>query len=255
MWLSKPDFVGSFETNDFVYFVFRETAVEYINCGKIVYSRIARVCKNDKGALVLKDNWTTYLKARLNCSVPGEYPFYYNEIQSVFYLKSESTIYGVFSTPPNSISGSAVCSFDMEGIEEAFNGPFKKQQRLDSAWGPITNDHSTFQCRENPSGEQSTSRDFQLVDKAVQPVTDQPIYQVRLLLGGKKMEVFLVLKSFFVGQETLIRYTHIVVDIVEIKYQESPVHILFVATENGKIKKISFNRKRREACLVSGLWR
>ena len=34
-WLNEPQFVGSFETSDFVYFLFRESAVEYINCGKV----------------------------------------------------------------------------------------------------------------------------------------------------------------------------------------------------------------------------
>ena len=32
----------SFEVGEHVYFFFRETAVEYINCGKAVYSRVAR---------------------------------------------------------------------------------------------------------------------------------------------------------------------------------------------------------------------
>lgn len=34
-WLNEPQFVGSFETSDYVYFLFREVAVEYINCGKV----------------------------------------------------------------------------------------------------------------------------------------------------------------------------------------------------------------------------
>lgn len=34
-WLNDPQFVGSFETEDHVYFLFREIAVEYINCGKV----------------------------------------------------------------------------------------------------------------------------------------------------------------------------------------------------------------------------
>lgn len=38
MWLNEPQFVGSFETNSFVYFLFREAAVEYINCGKVSFS-------------------------------------------------------------------------------------------------------------------------------------------------------------------------------------------------------------------------
>lgn len=41
----EPNFVGSFDIGDYVYFFFRESAVEYINCGKAIYSRVARVCK------------------------------------------------------------------------------------------------------------------------------------------------------------------------------------------------------------------
>jgi hypothetical protein len=81
-WLDKPNFVGSFDIGDYVLFFFRETAVEYINCGKSVYSRVARVCKKDTGGKnILSQNWATYLKARLNCSIPGEFPFYFNEIR------------------------------------------------------------------------------------------------------------------------------------------------------------------------------
>ena len=59
-------------------------AVEYMNCGKSVFSRVARVCKNDLGGTrSLNAKWTSFLKARLNCSVPGNYPFYFDEIQDV----------------------------------------------------------------------------------------------------------------------------------------------------------------------------
>ena len=54
LWLSGPDFIASFETRRFVYFLFRETAIEAMNCGKAVYSRIARICKNDDGYDYLK---------------------------------------------------------------------------------------------------------------------------------------------------------------------------------------------------------
>ncbi|CAH2234036.1 jg25597 [Pararge aegeria aegeria] len=84
-WLDKPNFVGSFDVGEYVLFFFRETAVEYINCGKAVYSRVARVCKQDTGGKnILSQNWATYLKARLNCSIPGEFPFYFNEIHHYF---------------------------------------------------------------------------------------------------------------------------------------------------------------------------
>ncbi|GIY96805.1 semaphorin-1A [Caerostris extrusa] len=49
---------------------------------KAVYSRVARVCTKDKGGPhKFRNRWTSFLKARLNCSLPGEFPFYFNEIQ------------------------------------------------------------------------------------------------------------------------------------------------------------------------------
>lgn len=80
---AAPDFVHSFDYEDFVFFFFRETAVEYMNCGKRVYSRVARVCKGDRGGGQARFRyfWTSFLKSRLNCSVPGDYPFYFDEIR------------------------------------------------------------------------------------------------------------------------------------------------------------------------------
>lgn len=98
--------------------------MEYINCGKAVYSRIARVCKKDTGGRsILNQNWATYLKARLNCSISGEFPFYFNEIQAVYQLPNDKTkFYATFATSTNGLVGSAVCSFDINEVQSAFAG-------------------------------------------------------------------------------------------------------------------------------------
>lgn len=136
------------------------------------------MCKNDKGATQhrFSHHWTTFLKARLNCSLPGEFPFYFDEIRKfsklfckalialksgynewfqelfmtlpnfllflflLFFFFKESTsdivegtyghrnerlIYGVFTTPENSIYGSAVCAFRMQDVLDSFDGPFR----------------------------------------------------------------------------------------------------------------------------------
>jgi hypothetical protein len=44
-WLNEPQFVGSFGVSQYVYFFFREVAVEAEGCGRTVYSRVARICK------------------------------------------------------------------------------------------------------------------------------------------------------------------------------------------------------------------
>jgi len=60
--------------------------------------------------------------------------------------------------------------------------------------------------------------------------------------------------GFLQFQEKLSRFTHIVVESVETKFQDDfPVHVIFVATREGSIKKLSFNTKTKETCLVSSL--
>jgi semaphorin 5 len=104
-WINADaNFISSFEYEKHVYFMFRESAVEYINCGKKIYSRIGRVCKNDIGGqFYYRENWTSFMKTRLNCSIPGLFPFYFDELQSVHLVDAISddspTIYATFSTP------------------------------------------------------------------------------------------------------------------------------------------------------------
>ncbi|XP_076322862.1 semaphorin-2A-like isoform X2 [Tachypleus tridentatus] len=135
-WLDKPQFVGSYDIGDYVYFFFRENAIEYINCGKNIFSRVARVCKRDTGGKnILNNNWASFLKARLNCSIPGEFPFYFNEIQGIYKVPDDdSRFYAVFTTSMNGLIGSAICTFSLEAIQEVFNGKFKEQATSSSAW-------------------------------------------------------------------------------------------------------------------------
>lgn len=50
---------------------------------------------------------------------------------------SAQLIYGTFTTPPNSISGSAVCAFSLKDITDAFEGNFKEQAAINANWLPV----------------------------------------------------------------------------------------------------------------------
>lgn len=188
-WLDKPHFVGSFDIGDYVYFFFRESAVEYINCGKNIYSRVARVCKRDTGGKnILNKNWASFLKARLNCSIPGEFPFYFNEIQHVYkHPDDERKFYAVFSTSTNGLMGSAICSYSLDSIQEVFNGKFKEQATSSSAWLPVltskvpeprpglcVNDTQTL-----PDSVLNFIRGHPLMDSAVSHDNAKPVYYKR----------------------------------------------------------------------------
>ncbi|XP_011264749.2 semaphorin-5A [Camponotus floridanus] len=230
-WLNDPQFVGSFETEDHVYFLFRESAVEYINCGKKIYSRIARVCKNDRGGqIMMKDVWTTFSKARLNCSLPGEFPFYYDEIQGAVYHPEEGIIYATFTTPINGIAGSAICAYNMSAIVASFNGPFKYQENAGAAWErrPVAH-HNRQRCgplSSTASHQIMDNQQYQLMDEAVQSTMLGPLHTA-----------------------TLERFTHIAVDVTPTKLHRS-VTVLYVATAAGLIKKISVLPRTQETCIV-----
>ncbi|XP_052461116.1 semaphorin-6A-like isoform X1 [Carassius gibelio] len=141
-WLKEPYFVQAIDYGEFIYFFFREIAMEYNSMGKVVFPRVARVCKNDRGGSqrVLEKQWTSFLKTRLNCSIPGDSHFYFNILQAVtdvLHISGRDVVMATFSTPYNSIPGSAVCAYDMEEIAAAFTGRFKEQKSPDSTWTPV----------------------------------------------------------------------------------------------------------------------
>uniref|UniRef100_A0A3Q1FWU3 Semaphorin-2A n=1 Tax=Acanthochromis polyacanthus TaxID=80966 RepID=A0A3Q1FWU3_9TELE len=237
-WLNEPHFVSVYEIGRFAYFFLRETAVEN-DCGKMVFSRVARVCKNDMGGrFLLEDTWTTFMKARLNCSRSGEIPFYYNELQSTFYLPEQDLIYGIFTTNVNSISASAVCAFNLSSITQAFNGPFRYQENPRTAWLSTPNPIPNFQCgtlEEGGPGGNLTERSLQdaqrlfLMNDVVQPVTVNPL----------------------LTQDNL-RFSKLVVDIVQ--GRDTLYHVMYIGTEYGTIlKALSTTNKSLHGCYLEEL--
>ncbi|XP_075700864.1 semaphorin-6C isoform X4 [Rhinoderma darwinii] len=194
-WLREPHFIHAVEYGNYVYFFFREISMEYTTLGKVTFSRVARVCKNDMGGSprVLEKYWTSFLKARLNCSVPGDSFFYFDVLQSmsdILTINNRPAIIGVFGTQANSITGSGVCAFYMDEIENVFNGKFKEQKTTESAWTPIADDKvpvprpgccagsgngaSYKASNEFPDETLSFIKSFPLLDEAVPSITETP---------------------------------------------------------------------------------
>ncbi|XP_054987610.1 semaphorin-6D isoform X5 [Sorex araneus] len=194
-WIKEPHFLHAIEYGNYVYFFFREIAVEHNNLGKAVYSRVARICKNDMGGSqrVLEKHWTSFLKARLNCSVPGDSFFYFDVLQSItdiIQINGIPTVVGVFTTQLNSIPGSAVCAFSMDDIEKVFKGRFKEQKTPDSVWTAVPEDkvpkprpgccakHGLAEAYETsiefPDETLSFIKSHPLMDSAVPPIADEP---------------------------------------------------------------------------------
>ncbi|KAL0607626.1 Semaphorin-6A [Plecturocebus cupreus] len=234
-WLKEPYFVQAVDYGDYIYFFFREIAVEYNTMGKVVFPRVAQVCKNDMGGSqrVLEKQWTSFLKARLNCSVPGDSHFYFNILQAVtdvIHINGHDVVLATFSTPYNSIPGSAVCAYDMLDIASVFTGRFKEQKSPDSTWTPVPDERVPKPrpgcCAGSSSLEKyATSNEFPddtlnfikthpLMDEAVPSIFNRPWFL-----------------------RTMVRYrlTKIAVDTAAGPYQNHTV--VFLGSEKGIILK------------------
>nr|XP_046241027.1 semaphorin-3D isoform X2 [Scatophagus argus] len=242
-WLNEPEFVGSFSIpdthspdDDKVYFFFKERAVEAGQWDKRLYSRVARVCKNDVGGKrSLINRWTTFLKARLVCSVPGPsgVDTQFDELEDIFVLETKDpqnpTIYGVFSTSSSIFRGSAVCVYSMASIRAAFNGPFAHKEGPDYRWvefkgripypRPGTCPSETYDAlhkstKDFPDEVVSFMRQHQLMWEPVLPLSGRPILT--------KVNADYMLKK-------------IVVDRVEA--EDGAYDVLHVGTDDGKVVK------------------
>lgn len=114
---------------------------------QVVYSRVARICKNDVGGSqrVLEKHWTSFVKARLNCSVPGESFFYFDVLQSItdiIDINGVPSVVGVFTTQMNRWAAAAVAaggikSSNKQGILSryfSFSAVFQGQRCVPSPW-------------------------------------------------------------------------------------------------------------------------
>ncbi|KHN78889.1 Semaphorin-2A [Toxocara canis] len=137
-WLNEPQFVASLSVGGYVYFFLREVAVERENCGRIVYSRVARLCKKDVGGKnVLRQVWTSFVKARLNCSISSQFPLYFDQIQSVqrVDVRMDTLFYATLTTADITFGGSAVCVFSLNAINQLLDqGMFTEQSAVGGSW-------------------------------------------------------------------------------------------------------------------------
>lgn len=221
-----------------------------MNCGRAVYSRIGRVCKNDRKLFDRVERtagqpvgstgqtWTSFLKARLNCSLPGAFPFYFDELHSAAYAEHAQLLIGIFRTPQNSIPGSAICAFHLDQVRSSFSGPFRYQETSHSTWESKRVDNrirSQFTCDVPTSGlwlaNQTynilqNQRRFQLMAQAVDALHGRPIVV-----------------------DTQIGLKQLVVDRVHTKHH-SDVLVIFAVTEQQRLRRYALWPGTSSACFV-----
>ncbi|XP_034853875.1 semaphorin-3B isoform X2 [Mirounga leonina] len=242
-WLNEPKFVKVFwipesenPDDDKVYFFFRESAVEATPAlGRLSVSRVGQICRNDVGGQrSLVNKWTTFLKARLVCSVPGvEGDTHFDQLQDVFLLSLRDRwsplLYAAFSTSSTVLRGSAVCVYSMNDVRRAFLGPFAHKEGPLHQWvsyqGRVPYPRPGM-CPSKTFGTFSSTKDFP--DDVIQFARNHPLmYNSVLPVGGRPL--FLQVGAGYT-------FTRITAD--HVAAADGHYDVLFIGTDVGTVLKV-----------------
>ncbi|VDO17742.1 unnamed protein product [Heligmosomoides polygyrus] len=136
-WLYEPQFVGSFDVGEHVYFFFREVAIESGGAERSVYSRVARVCKVSYLIRVLKG---VYLI--LHASEGHRSASELLHLQAVTRVETsdDTLFYATMSTSETAFVTSAVCVFSFKSINQV--RLLSRERNIDQERYCVSNSHS-----------------------------------------------------------------------------------------------------------------
>ncbi|XP_042263398.1 semaphorin-3F isoform X1 [Thunnus maccoyii] len=242
-WLNDPTFVhvhlipDSAERNDDkLYFFFREKSSE-MGQSPVTQSRIGRICLNDDGGhCCLVNKWSTFLKARLICSVPGAdgMETHFDELRDVYIQPTQDTknpvIYGVFSVSGSVFKGSAVCVYSMADIRMVFNGPFAHKEGPNYQWVAYTGKIPYPRPGTCPGGTFTPN---------MKSTKDYPDEVINFMRNHPAMynAVYPVHKRPLVVR-TNVDYEFTTITVDQVTAADGNYEVLFLGTDKGTVQKV-----------------
>ncbi|XP_056291594.1 semaphorin-4G [Pseudoliparis swirei] len=243
-WLNEADFVGSALVreslgsstgdDDKIYYFFTERSEEQTTTySHSRVARVARICKGDRGGrLTLQKRWTSFLKARLTCSLP-EYDFHFNMLRSMFVMPGltpqDTLFYGIFGLEWKNVKASAVCRFSLSEVQEAFQGPYMENQDSGSKWKEYTGkipDPRPGTCITDTLRAKGINVSTSLPDDVLNFVRRHPLMSRQVQPSDRRPLLF----------RRTTDYTHMAVNMIE-GLDGHTYHVLYMGTDEGWLHK------------------
>lgn len=253
-----PEFKSLFETDSYVYLMYSEPARETLyslGAEQVVYSRIARVCKNDKGRGHDPNDgnseflFATLYKARLICGHTGikerrsssyitrSFSGYYrtnievladsSEPHPSSFLEGEKIVFAIFNSPKSSTRSSAICAYKISSINDVFSSRFLSRYNganIFNGYDRVESTRPAAQCYQNSSNQTSKTKPFlndYLLFHPIYPIDNQTLFFNPL---GYRM-------------------TQMVVEWQVNDLQGNKHEVVFVSTDDGRLLKlVSFQK-------------
>ncbi|KAG7225720.1 hypothetical protein INR49_012306 [Caranx melampygus] len=192
-------------------------------------------CNDMGGHRSLVNKWTTFLKARLMCSVPGVNGIdtHFDELQDVFLMSSKDpknpVIYAIFTTSSNIFKGSAVCMYNMADIRRVFLGPYAHRDGPNYQWVPFQGRvpyPRPGTCPSKTFGGFDSTKD--LPDDVITFARGHPaMYNPVHPIGGRPI---------MVRTDVDYQFSQLVVDRVEA--EDGQYDVMFIGTDMGTVLKV-----------------
>ncbi|MGH0134476.1 UNVERIFIED_CONTAM: hypothetical protein FKN15_055030 [Acipenser sinensis] len=245
-WLDEANFVGSavlresvdssIGDDDKIYFFFTEkSGEESSSFSQSRVARVARVCRGDWGGQwTLQKKWTSFLKARLVCSIP-DYDFHFNILRSVFVREAgaggwqDRLFYGVFGSQWKNVKASAVCKFSIKDIQEAFSGAYMEKQESSPEWSRysgVVPEPRPGSCITDAFRAKSFNMSRDLPDNVLEFVRRHPLMYQQVRPPEERPLLF----------KRGVDYTRIAVDRVT-ALDGRTYDVLFIGTDDGWLHK------------------
>ncbi|KAM8839012.1 semaphorin-4E-like [Synchiropus picturatus] len=218
--------------DDKIYLFFSEKDVEYETCKPVLVSCVARVCKGDLGGqLSFRERWTSFIKARLQCPVPGsKWPYIIQDSYRWCDPQQDwkSCLFFAAFTSQTSSPGSAVCVYSVTDIRTEFSeGQFmttilNMRQPFKGSL-PVPRPGS---CIDNAARKAGINQSLLLPDETIDIIQNNPIMKDNILPVGGKASLVTERGEF----------TRIIVDQVQTTDGDSH-HVMFIGTKKGTILK------------------
>ncbi|XP_037616782.1 semaphorin-3C [Sebastes umbrosus] len=243
-WLSEPIFIdaqlipdGTDPNDAKLYFFFRERLTDNSGNTKNIHTMVARVCPSDIGGQrSLVNKWTTFLKARMVCSVLEEdgTETHFDELENVFLLETDQPkgllVFGVFTSTSSVFKGSAVCVYNMADILTVFNGPFAHRDGPNFQWVAFQGRIPYPRPGTCPGGaftpDIHTTKEFP--DDVVTFVRNHPVMFNPIHPVGRRPLV--------VRTNADYKYTSVAVD--QVMAADGNYQVLFLGTDKGTVQKV-----------------
>ncbi|XP_054909145.1 semaphorin-4E-like [Poeciliopsis prolifica] len=243
-WLNEPTMISikfaeiskhSNNNEDDSVFLFLTEIENRNQRNKLRLSTVARVCKSDLGGLrILQKQWTSFLKARLDC--PFGHEGSESVVQDVFFLQDENNVtdsifYATFtlsSKPSSTCSQSAVCAYKLSDIQQVYRG--NVMSATDSgSWVRYTGTiFSTYpgSCINDEMRKENVRTSHDIPDSTLMFVKDHPLMEQAVKpISGRPLLV-----------RSMVQFSRIVVDkVTSLDGQQH--NIMFISNNSGWLQK------------------